>query len=483
MTENLNDLTQVSPAEVTERLRLMTQLDTVGSQPWPAMHQALRRSSRRRRVGASVLAAASVLAVGVASGGLPNTPLTRSQSVKPAGTGASHPTGPVTLKESGLSGPVGGSLGGDRAWIAGVRAHFMSQPSAMISPGDEVGVLWAGDLDNLRYAVIMFRTSTGPDSKQKGWYSDVLRGQAGAAPNKMSIVGGSSVLAMMGPTGNVLTTPDANFIPVGRNKQKLFVIAPKASGVEVQTGQRFSPTGKVTKTWRPLKKQGGAVWVGQSTIEEGLSTYRVTGMGKPYVSDGGEGDPGALNTQVRSIAVAGTDLPTLDRATFMTTATLGATKAELPVLATGTTLAGKNHLAATVRRSPDGGYLYGTALSYPEGTDKELRLVVQAAAISRQAFANPDAFMAAIRMNTSIPPQRAPYYLIIAPAGATTIRTGGATVPVHNRLALMPVPAAQLAAAASSGVRIQALNANGTVLGTVPPITDPIGLGAGPRLL
>ena len=91
-------------------------------------------------------------------------------------------------------------------------------------------------------------------------------------------------------------------------------------------------------------------------------------------------------------------------------------------------------------------------------------LEVKAGGISAQAFGQPGTFLGAVELKTRSIGKTTPYYLVIAPANAMTVRSGDQTAAVHNRLALLP-------ASGSGPAPIQALDLNGTALATVTPLT------------
>jgi hypothetical protein len=454
----MSDQTQQLPGELAARLTRLAETRTADSRPWPRVDQAVRRSHRRRVAGVSALAAAGVLVAVAAAGGLLSPSALRSAPVAPAAPTAAR--APKTLSEAGLTGAVGGSLAGDTAWQAALRDRVIalsgSQGQAAVASRKDVLVLWAGDLNGQRYAVVDFRTPRSAYSNRPRWNSTVLQGPAGAPANSMMMSESSASSAA------VPSTPDATFYP-----GTVFVTAPLVEAVQIASARRFSPTGQVSTTWRSLQKQGDAVWVGQlSPAELYLADYRVLSPGDKGEDDGSGnrgGSSSPANTRpakVAGMATAGTDLLALADATNETSS-LGASAAEQPVLAAGLTLKVKDTLAATVLRSPDNGYLFGVAERVVQDTAKKQGFTMSAGAISRQAFADPNSFMAAVKLETRS------HYVVIAPAGAVTVRRNGFSAVVHNRLAVLPIAPSD----PDTPIAVEALDANGKQLAVVHSIT------------
>jgi hypothetical protein len=448
------------PADLVERWDRLALAQSAGSRPWPGVDLAVRRSRRRRVAGACSLAAASVLVIGAVLGGATPSSLHRLYSAP-----ASKGTGP--LKLSDFNGPVGGSLGHDTAWISAMRERWLKLGSGGgPKTPDSVKVLWAGDLNGLRYAVIMYRPQAVPGSARDLWAAAVVHGQAGAAAGTMTMETWGNAVNNKGLLGK----PDWAFVPAhskhATHPGLLFVVAPKAGGVKVATARRFSPTGRISSAWRPLEKQGGSVWVGElSDTEQQLKQFQIAGQqASPGGAAGGLDNTTGIDAKVAAMTPPDADHFAVTEATLATQG-LGATPAELPVLVTGRPLTGKERLAAVLLRSPDGGYLYGITLSALSGKEppKVSGLEVNAGAISRQAFGSPDTFLGAVELKTRSRGKPTPYYVVIAPATAVTVRSGDQTATVQNRLALLP-------ASGSAPAPVQALDQNGTVLATVTPI-------------
>jgi hypothetical protein len=277
------------PADLAERWERLARAHTAGSQPWPGVDQAVRRS-HRRRAGIGAISAAGVLVAGVALTG-PFNPLSAVSPAEP--TAVAPATGgtpaisrePQTPAEAGLTGPAGGSLGGDRAWITALQKHWMAQNRRTIASPDDVLVLWAGDLDGVRYAVIEFKTILGRQAYPTDWQSATLHGHLGADADAMTLANWGVNLSLQGegaPTaGTGLGGPDLNLMSVSSrlaiHPAVAFMIAPKATQVDVGTASHLNPDGGGTIHWRRLRKQG-AVWVGQlSAIELKVRTFQITG--------------------------------------------------------------------------------------------------------------------------------------------------------------------------------------------------------------
>jgi hypothetical protein len=252
--------------------------------------------------------------------------------------------------------------------------------------------------------------------------------------------------------------------------------------VEVATARRFGPDGKTSTDWRPLTKQGGAIWVTEvNAAERYLFDTRVTGM------TGGGGSGTSVDTVSAAFAVAlpGTDRAVLDRASSLAHS-LGASLAEKPVLATSISLGGSNMLAATVLRSPDGGYLFGLSEQYHPHPGSQYGSEQSTSMISDHTFTSPESMMLAVKVpgdKGSTPKHPKDHYLVIAPAGAEQVMLRGITAKVHNRLAVIDAPAPPYSYSADTPdapAQIQALDGADQVIGTVIATeSDPDSSGSG----
>jgi hypothetical protein len=478
------DLLGEFPAELAERLQRMADVQTAGTSPWPGVDQAVQRAHRRRVAGVATLAAASVLVVGLAAGGLLDPGSNHSQSAVPIATTPPAPTTTTTTTSTGTSGvtkavrlkakqvqavytgAIGGSLAKDRAWQAALRtavakALYPDSPQSV-----EILLLWAGDLNGSRYAVML-----GNAGSDVFWMPALGVGPVGARPGQMKVDWKPEFGAMEAEADfEKSTTTTAPFAGT------VFVKAPSAATIEVATARRFGPDGTITTTWRPLQKQGGSVWVGQlNAAELHLSDYRVNGTRSGGPGTQRVGETRGEQDGFPAVAAPGTDLETAQLADDWAQG-LGASPEERAVLSASIPLGGKNTLAAAVLRSPDGGYLFGLAERHfvertrYERTSKMLpgSRTLLAGAISRQPFADAEKFMAAVQVpgttkNTPRHPRR--HYLVIAPAGADRIRIQGLTAKVTNRLAILDFPS--MPDNYSLGNRVEALNRSGSVIGTV----------------
>jgi len=449
------------PEDLAERLRQLARTETATSRPWPRVELALKRSHQRRVRGVAALAAVGVLIVGTAVGVevLPSS--SPAQPASPAATTPPAPTPtPSTPAEAGFTGSTGGSLGTDSAWLQAFRtlvlADARSDQQKIASPKD-VLVLWAGDLNGSRYATVLYSSTQLGHPHKHSWFSADYTGIPGAPGNAMQAELSSSAdsnLYLLGPFGSFTAAPrGAPGYPA-----VAMVTAPRAHTVEVAATRRFSPTGQVTTTWAPLQKQGSSTWVGRLNAGEYfLSDYRVDG----HLS-GNSSSTFASGPNLASVAAPGTSK---DGLTNVVSAlrTPGASNQEIPVFA-ATLSAGKDDsITAGVLRSPDNGYVFGLVERRPTPDDE----VSSLGAVSHQPFATPAAFMAAACVDNE-------RCLVIAPAGATTVRIQDFTATVHNRLAVVTVPAS------AQGVNddsvnlttgpVQALDANGKVITQVTPL-------------
>jgi len=349
-----------------------------------------------------------------------------------------------------------------------------------IASREQVFVLWAGDLNGARYAVVNFRQTAANKLKRANWADGILEGPAGAAASAMELQGWST-------SGSTIPTTTSSEFLTARGQGApaaglVFVTASRATKAEVATARRFGPDGKASTDWRPLTKQGGAVWVGELTAAElYLSDARATGMAS------GSGSSPVPDTVTPALAVAlpGTDRTALEPASDAARS-LGATLAEKPVLATSISLGGSNTLAATVLRSPDGGYLFGLAEQYLTDQQPLSGTKLVTSMISDRTFASPESLMVAVKVpgdKGATPKHPQDHYLVIAPAGAEQVMLRGVSVQVRNRLAVvdaLPPPYSYYPDAPEAPAQIQALDGSGQVIGTVTAIeTDGSTDGAG----
>jgi hypothetical protein len=485
-----HDLLGEFPAELAERLQRMADVQTAGTSPWPGVDRAVQRAHRRRVAGIATGAAASVLVVGLAVGGLLDPGSNHSQSAVPIATTApalrttttstktlvplKAPERNLTPAEAGYPKAIGGSLAKDRAWQSAMRvqlSQIMGGDEKTVNPNSDVLLLWAGDVNATRYALLLYRNINGPRPFHKVWYTALAVGPAGADADAMTFPGGSGI---------GIPQDEADFDKARSKTAKfagtVFVKAVRARSVEVATSRRFSSDGTVTTTWRPLQKQGGSVWVGQlNAAELHLADYRVDGR-----PTGGGGPAqtlveGSPSGGAATIAPAGTDREALRLADEHVQA-LGASNEETPVVAESISLGGGSTLAAAVLRSPDGGYLFAFAERHPvQRTEIERSLMhfpgsrtLRAGALSRNRFTTADSFMAAVKIQGSTkttPAYPRRHYLVVAPKGAATVRVQGVSAKVVNRLAVLDFRS--LPDTYALGDQIEALEANGTVIGRV----------------
>jgi hypothetical protein len=462
------------PAELAERLQRLADTQTAGSSPWPGVDVAVRRSHRRRLAGVSTVAAASLLAGVAAFGGLLTPSQNDSKPVSPPVTQLPTPVvkHAVTPEEAGLTGATGGSLGEDSAWLNGLRDRVIElarHDRKVTVSRKQIFVLWAGDLNGGRYAVVNYRETETTKRKRSSWVDGIMQGPAGASAGAME-------LPFSGIGRNLSTTANSEFLPARSPGAPaaglLFVTAPKASKVEVATARRFGPDGKVSTDWRPLTKQGGAVWATELTAAERyLFDTRVTGM----IGGGGSGASVDTVTAAFAVALPGTNRAALERASYLAH-DLGASLAEKPVLATSISLGGSNMLAATVLRSPDGGYLFGLAEQYHPHPGSQYGAEQSTSMISDHTFTSPESMMVAVKVpgDKGVTPKHPKdHYLVIAPAGAEQVMLRGITVKVRNRLAVIDAPAPPYSYSADTPeapAQIQALDGADQVIGTVTAI-------------
>ncbi len=115
---------------------------------------------------------------------------------------------------------------------------------------------------------------------------------------------------------------------------------------------------------------------------------------------------------------------------------------------------------AVVLRSPDNGYLTGFSIAANSGSPYSGGEA--SSVVSRQPFADAEAFMSAVDMQPWRGDKTA-QYAVLAPANAVTVRAGQFTAPVTNRLAMLrtqpPEPGQK-----TPQIVIEALDASGQLI-------------------
>jgi len=483
------------PTELGDRLQRLVDLETSGSSPWPGVDVAVRRAHRRRVAGVSTVAAAGVLVGGLAFSGLstPNALPDPAAPATPTLAATTNPVAPVkrnlTLAEAGYTGAVGGSLGNNRAWLNALRTRVTTLHDYLnfeVRSAADVHVIWAGDLNGSRYAVVLFQ-QTVIDQQRKTWVSMVLEGPAGAAATDMN---NQAAARDLGRTLSTETAVDFALAEKGRpGRAVMFARAPRAKSVEVATGRRFFSDGRDVTTWRPLKKQGASVWTGVLNAGElYLGEYRVDGKyrGIPDNPDDGRDnrDNGHNRPDDGSAALApdGTDLEAL-RTADNQALLQGPSIADRAVIATSLPLGGRSSLAASVLRAPDGGYLIGLAEHQELAmTDRDKMFRYRnppsrsqvVSLRTRQPFRTPDDVMAAVLVPGTLrttPEHPGPHYLVLVPTGTVRIRIGNySTSVLPHRLAVIDV-----AKAPDPTVPVQALALDGSVISALTAVDGRFG--------
>jgi hypothetical protein len=235
----------------------------------------------------------------------------------------------------------------------------------------------------------------------------------------------------------------------------LITTPPEITQVEVASGRKFHLDGTSTTTWRPLHREGGALWVSQLTPGEGFLS-QVRSVGGDITATTNQHFPSHSADAVK-VAPAGSNLAAV-RSAGGALNRLEPSLEEQPVLSTSRRLTNTAQLAATVFRSPDGVALVGFAerdLKFKATSSRREQWV---AAIGNHPLGHPDTFMIAL----STPKNSSASYVVLAPVGATSARIGKVTVPVRNRLARF-----ERGSSPTGQVTVEALNAQGKVIATV----------------
>jgi hypothetical protein len=457
---------QELPPELAQRLHRLAAAEMSESRPWPGVDNAVRRLHRRRVAGISAVAASCAVIIGVTFSSTLGLSSDRSQPAPPAGpqttATATAPAGP--LPASGFAGPVGGSLASDQAWLAQVRrrvtklvleeAKTRRETEIFRSKGSAaVQVLWTADLDGFRYAYTIYPMETISDHGPI-FTEALLSGPAGASADQLDFTPNS------GSSGDQPGEANARFEftrPASTHPDLLLVMTPPAfTKVEVASGRTFSLNGTSTTTWRTLRREGGAVWVGQLTPGEAY-LGELRSAGGDILSSSNQPFPSHAK-RAAAIAPAGSNLDAI-RFAGVAVGVLRPSLEEKAVLSTSRRLTDTAHLAATVFTSPEGVALVGFDEHDLKSKATSSPRHQGAAAIARQPLADLDTFMIAV----SAKKRSSAGYLVLTPKGATSARIGDVTVPVSNRLARFE----RSAAPGGGQVTVEALNAQGEVIGTV----------------
>jgi DNA-directed RNA polymerase specialized sigma24 family protein len=454
------------PPDLVRRLReVVSEAAATGEPgaPQPGVDLAIGRARRRRQALAGGVATLAAVVTGLAVIGPPASD--PNPVVPPTLTSTPTPTLPRTMAEAGYTGSIGGTLGGDRAFLAALRkraaATVTGQNGEPLIGADQVWVIWAGDLAGQRWATTLARRPAG------NWQSVLLTGPAGAPAEKLQVLltgtGGDGIPE---PDGTFIGTPDA-----GPGAAAVAVIrAPLATRVEVATSRSVSTTGELDITWRPVRHEGMA-WVGElSAAEASLASYRITSPA------GTQEKTGVTSVNVPSrtpaaiaIAPAGSDRESVRCAAEQAGGTARATPSETPVITTSRRLSAGHAVAAVVLRSPGGGFLFGLCDRSIATNGNGREFVV--GSVSRQAF--PDA--GAVMVVAQVDHERPGRLLVLAPAGAVAVSAGQARARVQNRLAILEIPRALSDVLLDGDVTVplvEAVDAGGQVIGSARPIRD-----------
>jgi hypothetical protein len=465
MTGHPTPQTDDLPAELAERLQQLADGQMSGSRPWPAVDNAIRRSHHRRLAGMSAAAACAVI-IGVTFGNALGISSDRSQPAPPVGVPTATASS-ETLPGSGYAGPPGGSLAGDPAWLAQVRARveeLVDEGAAnsrktkimnLDGDADDVQVAWTTDLDGHRYAFAMYPGAPA-GSMDRVYIHVLLVGPAGAAADQLQISAGSG--RMGGRPGTVHAAYETS--EPGSDLPDLLLVAgpPSLTGVKLASGRKFKQDGTSATNWRSMQREGGAIWVARLTPGEAYLSELKMEQAPPdngYASSNQHFPQ--LGKQAAAVAPAGSYRSTVEFA-GAALSLLEPSIAEQAVLSTSRRVSKTSTLAATVFRSPDGVALVGFAEQDLKFKATSARRVQMARVIPPQPINDPATFMVAMSTRS----KSTAGYLVLTPAGATQARIGTVTVPVHNRLARF-----ERTSAGSAPVTVQALNAQGKVIGTV----------------
>jgi len=455
------------PDDIVERMRRLQEAAAVGTTPFPGVDRAVRRR-RRRAAGTGAAALTLVMVAGGAvltGAGRDRTTVTPATTPSPSASVAEpmpsptppgpwqnrrRPGAPVPEAPTGF-GPVAGSLAGDEAWLAALRRAVATRNQA--DGPAQVHVLWAGEVEGQRYAVVVApdfdRDSGHGDMSWSlwGWRVSADGRRAQPVSTGMAVDPGTDVRTI----SMALDVGADSLGAAVPERSAVLVLDAHARSVEIGGPPRYPATGGKERTFTPLHREG-MVWPGVQTRDQ-----LVYGILRITAADGTRRKGGMITYEgvdeppsFAPVAPAGADPHLLACAGggWLSAVPVGA----VPLLA-GTTHAGGSGWAVGVLRAREGGYLLGACRDggFPPGN----RFVVPAPA------GGPDRLTALLPMDPTMD-GRSQVFAVIAPADATVVELAGHEVPVRQRVAVIDLgePRAQ------EGLQVTARRADGGVAGT-----------------
>jgi hypothetical protein len=450
-------------AEIADRLRAAAREQVEGTTPYPRVELAVRRDRRRRATGAVVAAAALVVAATVAVGVVRSdhtpAPADRDRPT-PAPTSAQPPSPtPVRTPDAGpggnpyrLDGPAAGSLKDDAAWLLGLRKQVVRiGRAARVS---DVRVLFATDHGGHRWAMTFARQ--GSVWTLRSWY-----GAVGASPAAMRLYEEYATH----PPAEVqpdITTSVTWLRAGGRDSATpgiIVAVGPGLRDVEVPSRYDYTADGRVTAHWRPLRPEGAVWWTEADAAEMGAPELRALLADGRHASIGvaSYNQPVNATLDLSGVAPPGSDPGVLACAQDRFVVGDGWPRGSAPVLG-GSPRLGDEWYGFAVARAPGGGYLAGTCRTRhlepltlcrpwppvtpggsngscsPRRPDADIKAFVLPAPAGGAGR-----LFAALPMSPAGPPgpDRMEAVLVIAPEGATQVRTPTATAPVRDGLAIL----------------------------------------------
>jgi hypothetical protein len=256
---------------VAERLDTVADgLGPVGLPDWDGVRSGLRRSVRRRRLKRTGIAAGALASV-VALGGTVQLGVLPYPSWAPAVPMVA--SAPSALAEL----PTSGSLAGDEGWLRGFREFVASERRdepggeswSVVNP-DDVKVLFAGDVGDVRLVAIEAPYRWGVvEARQQVWYE----GPAGAAPREMWQGGNDEPADVMVKTWAPGYGVDEQVKSVG----VVALVSDGARSVTLKGAPQYAADGSISRPTLPLKNVDGALVYTQPASTAGAMTISVEG--------------------------------------------------------------------------------------------------------------------------------------------------------------------------------------------------------------
>ena len=281
-------MTPVDEQDLREHFERRANALTPGPLPATLLRHAVRRDRQRRTGLVLATAVAAVAAVGLVglrpwAGQDRGTPATRTTTPTPTASTTPAPRLPDQAPGARWRGsqlPTAGDLARDTRWLAAANARITTLENAQnqgTSATWPVHLIFAGRLP-VGAAVIAAREGFA-ERETLTLYSPTGRAQDLTSP-PMALRGLSGSLAPGGPRD---TDVSAAFLaPDGT---RVFAVVPFDGGpVEVSSGPRLDPDGRVTRTWTSVPLRDGAAVGRLGPADLQLPSVRIGGRDGSFLA-------------------------------------------------------------------------------------------------------------------------------------------------------------------------------------------------------